>query len=730
MKSTNRLTLWLRRMYSRVQLFKVYLATYLLLLAAIVLCIVPVVRRASANMRETCLQQQQHTLDRSASLLERQLNTLTMLPMSFNHWQSYMELRLLSLERLTVRNDYALSKLQEVLSTQFGLLEIRSYGFLFFTRNRSAVSTLHFSMQAGTLFGLDLSCDLSAEALEALCVSLPEGLTLLPLHHVSISRQAPHAGLLALYRPVQESAVFGMLMQSPELEKALFSPSIPIESTLRLTDTRGEVLLQLGASDEGARSVILSSAGQYASHVSLTLSIPERSLSVLTKPFTLLNGAYLAAAVCLGIIMSILFSGANLVPIRHLLKQVARREDSHAERNEYRILDKAMNRSALENSRLREQMLEADRLLSRSLFMRFLYQEYYPSSDRKLAEKYLPQLNLANRVVCLRVLDGKRECAQVEQSAFLVQARFTQELAALGTYAQTGSLDFALLLQDDGQSLPRLTRFALCADQDAQTFGMRLAVGISDVFTSVNALHTAFLRARFALRPVSEGQLSVYAQGDSEVYGGMKMADLGRLHHLLISCDAEKSIAQLQSLMRLARASSDPAHETQRVFTLAVFLLRSVCSEMNLSVDSELLLAAESDAHSLEACVRILTDALSRRSNAPENRLIRQLHHYVEENYMDPSLSMDSIAEHFGVSKSYLYRVAREGMNETLVERIERVRMRHAAQLLSEGSLSVKDVATACGYHSANTFYKVYRKHFQAAPHTARAAGAIRPPEE
>lgn len=55
MKSTNRLTEWLRRVYSRLQLFEVYLATYLLLLAAIVLCIVPVVRRASASMRETCV---------------------------------------------------------------------------------------------------------------------------------------------------------------------------------------------------------------------------------------------------------------------------------------------------------------------------------------------------------------------------------------------------------------------------------------------------------------------------------------------------------------------------------------------------------------------------------------------------------------------------------------------------------------------------------------------------
>ncbi|MDD7413918.1 MAG: helix-turn-helix transcriptional regulator [Eubacteriales bacterium] len=727
MKSTNRLTEWLRRVYSRLQLFEVYLATYLLLLAATVLCIVPVVRRASASMRETCLQQQQHALDRSASLLEGQLRTLTMLPISFNDWQSYMELRLLAQENLASRNDYDLSKLQQVLSKQFALLDVRSYGFLLFTRNRSAVSTLHFSKQAGTLFGLDLSCDLSAAELEEKCANLPEGLTLLPLRHVSISRQAPQSGLLALYRPVQESAVFGMVVQAGELKKALFSASMPTDAALRLTDAQGKTLFELGAPEEVEKPVVLDSPIYLTTQLTLTLSVSEASLRALVKPFALLNGAYLAAAICLGVIMSVLFSGANLLPIRQLLRRVAGREDTRGARNEYHALGRAMDRSASENSRLRAQMIEADRLLSRSLFMRFLYQDYYPSADRRLAEKYLPQLGAPNRLVCLRV---SGEGADEDRAAFLVSGRFAELLGELGPYTQTGSSDFALLVREDGQALPRLTRFAAQAGEEAQAFGLRLCVGVSDVFTSVTALHTAFLRARLALRPTADGELSVYAQEGGEEFDGMKMADLSRLQHLLIACDAEKALAQLRSLLQNARSSSDSVRETQRIFTLVVFLLRSVCGEMNLSVDPELMLAAESDERSLEACIRAVTDELCRRSSAPETRLIGQLRAYVEENYMDPSLSMDSIAEHFGVSKSYLYRVAREGLNETLVERIERVRMRHAAQLLCEGALSVKDVATACGYNSANTFYKVYRKHFQAAPHTARAGGSSRPPEQ
>ena len=728
MKSTNLLTEWLRRVYSRLQLFEVYLATYLLLLAATVLCIVPVVRRASASMRETCLQQQQHALDRSASLLEGQMRTLTMLPVSFNDWQSYMELRLLAQENLASRNDYDLSKLQQVLSKQFALLDVRSYGFLLFTRNRSAVSTLHFSKQAGTLFGLDLSCDLSAAELEEKCANLPEGLTLLPLRHVSISRQAPQSGLLALYRPVQESAVFGMVVQASELEKALFSASMPDGAALKLTDAQGQTLFELGAPEAVEKAVVLESPIYPTTQLILTLSVPEASLRALVKPFALLNGAYLAAAVCLGVIMSVLFSGANLLPIRQLLRRVAGREDTRGARNEYHALARAMDRSASENSRLRAQMIEADHLLSRSLFMRFLYQDYYPSADRRLAEKYLPQLGAPNRLVCLRVSGG--EGADEDRAAFLISGRFAQLLGELGPYTYTGSSDFALLVREDGQALPRLTRFAAQADEEAQAFGLRLCVGVSDVFTSVTALHTAFLRARLALRPTADGELSVYAQEGGEEFDGMKMADLSRLQHLLIACDAEKALAQLRSLLQSAHSASDSVRETQRILTLAVFLLRSVCGEMNLSVDPELTLAAESDEDSLEACVRAVTDELCRRSSAPETRLIGQLCAYVEENYMDSSLSMDSIAEHFGMSKSYLYRVARDGLNETLVEHIERVRMRHAAQLLSEGALSVKDVATACGYNSANTFYKVYRKHFQAAPHTARAGGSPRPPEQ
>ena len=112
-------------------------------------------------------------------------------------------------------------------------------------------------------------------------------------------------------------------------------------------------------------------------------------------------------------------------------------------------------------------------------------------------------------------------------------------------------------MREDGQALPRLTRFAAQAGEEAQAFGLRLCVGVSDVFTSVTALHTAFLRARLALRPTADGELSVYAQEGGEEFDGMKMADLSRLQHLLIACDAEKALAQLRSLLQNARSSSD-----------------------------------------------------------------------------------------------------------------------------------------------------------------------------
>lgn len=718
MQTGHRLSAWLKRIYSRLKLFELYLFTYLLLLAAVLLCIMPITRRAEKNMRDTCLQQQQYALNRSANLLERQLRTLSLLSVTFGEWQDYMEMRLMTPESFSLSNYYDLSKLQRVLQKQFALLEINSYGFILFTRSGAALSTLHFSEQAESLFAMDLCCEYEAAQLKELCLDAPDGFTLIPLSICQVGPQAAQDGVLAIYRPSGESAVFGMLMQEQALKKALLSASMPQEGTLFLRENAGDELFALGANN--APSTLLVAPLDLTIRLELAFELPDHCIQALIRPFSRLNIAYLAAAVCLGVLMSVLFSLANTLPIRKLLRKV--RAHTPGAHNEYRVISQAIDRSAQENRTLREQRNRADRLLSRSLFMRLLYQEYCPADDLALVQRYLPQLSAPHRLVFLRLMSCESAAPGDGSVDYLAMEQLSRLLAPLGLYTQTGSCDFALLIQEDGQSLSRISQAVLQASQTDCLAGLTIWAGASDVFSGAGALHTAFRRARFALCPTRGDLLSVYAGlPREEPLPRMNMADLGGLQHLLIACESDKAAALFQRLLRSAQGMPDGGREAERVCMVTAFLLRSVCSEMNLKTETDQMLAVDCSEERLVACIRAVTNELRQRSATPETRLVEQLHAYIEENYMNPSLSMDSMAEHFGVSKSYLYRIAKEGLHETAAEHIERVRMQHAESLLNESALNVKEIAAACGYNSSNTFYKAYRKRFQTSPKAARS---------
>ena len=82
---------------------------------------------------------------------------------------------------------------------------------------------------------------------------------------------------------------------------------------------------------------------------------------------------------------------------------------------------------------------------------------------------------------------------------------------------------------------------------------------------------------------------------------------------------------------------------------------------------------------------------------------------YIEENYRDQNLSVGSIGEYFGLTPSYLSKLFREETDETILNFIHIVRIRHAGELLRQGK-SVEKTASLVGYTNVNSFTRVYKK--------------------
>ncbi len=98
---------------------------------------------------------------------------------------------------------------------------------------------------------------------------------------------------------------------------------------------------------------------------------------------------------------------------------------------------------------------------------------------------------------------------------------------------------------------------------------------------------------------------------------------------------------------------------------------------------------------------------------------LRDVLDYLQQRHTEP-LSVQKVADHFGYSRSRFSRIFNEHLGYPLVEYVNSLRCRHAAQLLREGDLPVTEIAMAVGFDSLRTFYRAFQKQYKLTPNRFR----------
>jgi AraC family transcriptional regulator, regulatory protein of adaptative response / methylphosphotriester-DNA alkyltransferase methyltransferase len=94
----------------------------------------------------------------------------------------------------------------------------------------------------------------------------------------------------------------------------------------------------------------------------------------------------------------------------------------------------------------------------------------------------------------------------------------------------------------------------------------------------------------------------------------------------------------------------------------------------------------------------------------------------IARDFGDENLSLARVAHSIATSRRQLQRVFAE-QGTSFRHELQRVRMSHAADLLSAGTLPVASVARAVGYRQAAQFSKAFRRHHGHPPSVARTRG-------
>lgn len=103
------------------------------------------------------------------------------------------------------------------------------------------------------------------------------------------------------------------------------------------------------------------------------------------------------------------------------------------------------------------------------------------------------------------------------------------------------------------------------------------------------------------------------------------------------------------------------------------------------------------------------------------SELSQQIIHYLEGHYSE-DLSLDSLAQALDYNKSYLCVAFKKDTRQTILDCLNMIRIRKAAELIVYSDLTLTQVSELCGFSSVSHFNRVFLKYAGITPGQCRRA--------
>ncbi len=101
-------------------------------------------------------------------------------------------------------------------------------------------------------------------------------------------------------------------------------------------------------------------------------------------------------------------------------------------------------------------------------------------------------------------------------------------------------------------------------------------------------------------------------------------------------------------------------------------------------------------------------------SGADSTHNTAKIFQYITAN--KATITLGKAAEHFGLSQGYLSRYIKSRTGYTFSALVQKLRLKEAAYLLINSSLSVEEIVYQVGYTDVSNFYRVFKESYQMTP--------------
>lgn len=113
--------------------------------------------------------------------------------------------------------------------------------------------------------------------------------------------------------------------------------------------------------------------------------------------------------------------------------------------------------------------------------------------------------------------------------------------------------------------------------------------------------------------------------------------------------------------------------------------------------------------------LKLLCDFAAENRKDINSRLCDEIDAYIADNYSRFDLGIQMIADHFNMNPAYLSRLYKIQTNEKLLDKISRIRIEKAKQMLKTNN-KIKDVSMSVGFSSTSVFIRTFKNYEGITP--------------
>ena len=131
--------------------------------------------------------------------------------------------------------------------------------------------------------------------------------------------------------------------------------------------------------------------------------------------------------------------------------------------------------------------------------------------------------------------------------------------------------------------------------------------------------------------------------------------------------------------------------------------------------DIDICLEEQIEKHGMSK--KLITELLNKTESrvSASRYLVVEIKDYIRRNF-DSSMTVDSVAQHFSMSASYIGRAFKEETGEKLVEYLMNTKLDRAKELLASGNYTVNEVVHLVGYSQTKYFGVLFKNRVGVTP--------------